>query len=428
MTRYRSATHGVDFLRGSMLALTVALAACGGAQTPSQGFEGIEAIRSRAAENPDDPAAWRTLAEAEMFYPGGDAERVRDAIDRAVDLAPSDPVVTFLSMYDHLSHGRYPAALAAGTSAVEQARTSADPLAPYVGEVALAYLRELGSNAPNFDALATPVFERAYSDPQHLGIRSRVYALHALYSVGRRKADQARLERLESDQPCVTSARVAGPFGPHTLLTFDQTLPAEGRGPLAERYDLGPGRGEFPVREVDAFNCSLPLGGGPLRASGGFVVETTIEVSESGSHAFYIASADAFKLSVDGELVDAVDNRRSRPGSLHVLVADLEAGTREVEVKVATRNNGPSLEIYVDRQGAFPGYDPAGAEPPLEPSDPFRAALASIVATLRGDAVTARQRLVPFLRGDVPGPLRELQAYAAGSYPYITEAKAADEQ
>ncbi|MEM9195390.1 MAG: DUF3857 domain-containing protein, partial [Myxococcota bacterium] len=33
-----------------------------------------------------------------------------------------------------------------------------------------------------------------------------------------------------------------------------------------------------------------------------------------------------------------------------------------------------------------------------------------------------------FLRGDVPGPLRELQAYAAGSYPYITEAKAADEQ
>src|SRR5690606_24488878 len=129
-----------------------------------------------------------------------------------------------------------------------------------------------------------PVLERVLADPGRLGLPAREAASSWLIGRAHRRGDPAGAARIASEVGCVREVRLAGPFGPYALLGFDEALPAEGRGPLAERYDLGPTRGPQPTRTVESRGCVLRFDGGALSAAGSWVAEATVHVDEPGEH------------------------------------------------------------------------------------------------------------------------------------------------
>ena len=94
------------------------------------------------------------------------------------------------------------------------------------------------------------------------------YSLFAVALVGCTRPsmspDVARVRELATTAGCAFEWRVVGPFGPRDLLGFDTAFPPEAAGPLAETYDLGPGRGTQPTRAHEARGCAVHLGGGAV--------------------------------------------------------------------------------------------------------------------------------------------------------------------
>ncbi len=383
-------------MRAALVACALlGLLACGGAAptVPEAVVPTIDRLRAEARARPNDPGAWRALAEWELLGEGGDAAAARAAIDHAAELAPHDPIVTFLSATEHEQHGRPGPALAAYLAAADQARASDDPLAPAVAEVAIWALGGLSEEVPDFDDRVRPVLERVLGDPGRLGLPARAGASGWLVGHARGRGDPARAARIAGELGCVRQARLAGPFGPYPMLGFDETLPAEGRGPLAERYDLGPTRGPHPTRTVEAQGCVLRFDGGALSAAGSWVAEATVQIDEPGEHLLALDTPNPVQVRVDGELVATVD-RRTRLGPRYgFLPLDLARGEHEIEVKISSRHPRPILYLVLDRPSG--SYRPErGVEPPA-PDGPAALVLSALVARSRFDDLGMRERLLP---------------------------------
>ena len=214
---------------------------------------------------------------------------------------------------------------------LERAPRSDDPMVSAYVESTFAYIGDVGTNAPRFLERARPAIEALVTSPGRAGLPARRQGIYWLRNAALQRGDVAEATRLEQHMGCPTSVRVAGPFGITVLSPFDVTLPAEGRGALAPRYDLGPGRGEVDTRSVDARHCQVSLGGNPDGGSGTRIAEATIHVEAAGRHVLALLSSGSVQISVDGVVIDRIDRRRAVRSATTFHTLELAAGDHELE-------------------------------------------------------------------------------------------------
>ncbi|MEM1414844.1 MAG: hypothetical protein AAGH15_08080 [Myxococcota bacterium] len=383
--------------------LALLVAACGGGTTTARGPD-MDDLRRRAEARPDDARAWRVLAEAELLAAEGDPGRARAAIDRALQLDPARPSLHLMSGLEHHHHGRPGEATDAFVSALEQRGSEAQEVAAL--EVAAGALEGLAELAPDFP---TRVEARLAAIVDALPPAARVTVTDLLVDLAYRGGDVARASRLAEAAGCVRAWRVAGPIGPRDLLGFDATLPAEGPAPLPAQVDLGPLRGERPVREVQSRGCATHLGEGPVADAGTTLAEASFRTT--GAVILRLETPNSVALSVDGEELVRLDHRRVPHGRVSFHRLALPAGEHALEVKLTTRHPNPILHVAVLPEGAL--ADPGAAASPLGTY------LGAALPLARGDVIGAREALRATGEGPGSTVLRDMQATVALTDPFL---------
>ncbi len=419
----------------AILALA-SLSACGAAQSSTSTGERvseIDAIRAAAARHPDDPSAARALAEWELLGDDGDASVAEAAIDRAATLAPDDIGIAYLRAVAAEQHARPGVAAHAFFAVLEAAASSEDPLTPLYVESSLAYLHELRTDTPGFVEGVRPVVEALFEHPTHLGYPARRQAFFWIRDLAAERGDMAEVARLEAQLGCPTAMRSAGPFGPSILSGFDTTLPAEGLGPLASRYDLGPGRGMVPTRDLEVEHCGATLGladghdDGASTGPGTRMVEATVHAAEGGEYVLALGTSASVQASIDGEVVVRLDRRETTHGFVTFHTLALTAGDHELELKLASRAATPTLAWTLDR--SRDGYSPAtGISLPLAPESPLARFVTADVLALRGELVAARELLRTHVSDRSSAALLGLAARVASADPFVSEAQRGDDE
>ena len=373
----------------------------GGGETPREPT--LAELRERAEATPRDPAAWRTLAIAELFREDGDPARVKPTVDHALELSPEDARLHFVRGMEAFLHGRPDEALDGYVSSFEHA-AGQDPA---MAEVALGSLAELSELTGAFDeAIDTRV--RAVLPRTSIGPRAAAASL--LIDLAYRQGDLEAVKAAAASAGCVEQWRVAGPFGPRDLLGFDETHAASGPGPMADAYDLGFGRGERPTRELWARGCDVHLGEGPLAEAGTTYAEATVEITEAGPYTLRLETPNAVKLRVDGEEIAAIDMRRLPMQRTTFHTVELAAGSHEIEVKVTTRHPNPILSVALQ---------PGRAETAPPEGGSIDCYLRADLRLQRGFTIGARSALDS---RECPAgvPVQVLRASVALIDPYVT--------
>ncbi len=416
----------------TMLAVVAALSGCGGAQHGSGGSETaeIDRVRAEAAAHPNEIAFQRALAEWEALGDSGDVARADAAIAHATELAPHDVGLAYLRAVLAEQHGQADAALDAFLEVVSGATTSEDPLAPTYAESTLAYLHDLRVDAPRFVERTRPVLEAAFATPGHLGLPVRRQLASWLVTFALERGDVAEEARLYAALGVPTTARVAGPFGITVLSGFDQDLPAEGAGPLAASYDLGPGRGTLPTRTLTAEHGLLSLthdAPPEERGSGTRIVEATIHAAQAGRYLLALAASGNVQIRVDGNVVARVDRRQHWMASTIYQALDLSAGDHELELKVSSRVAAPNVTWDLDRTDGT--YSPeSGLVLPTEPAGPLALFVTADVTSDRGDTVGARELLRTRVTDTSSATLLSLAARIAAVDPFAPDTRRADDE
>jgi hypothetical protein len=404
---------------------------CGGAQHgASTPVAEIDRIRSEAAAHPHDAAAQRRLAEWELLGDGGDVARAGAAIEAALALSPNDVGLTYLRAVLAEQHGDADAALEAFLGVVRLSLASDDALAPAYAESALAYVHDLRIDAPHFVDRARPVFESAFAAPGHAGLPVRRQLYLWLASLALERGDLAEEQRLAHTLGAPTEAHVAGPFGITVLAGFDTTLPAEARGPLADSYDLGPGRGTQPTRALHAEHGALALADeGPpeTRGPGTRIVEATIHADQTGRYVLALGAPGSVQISLDGSVVARIDRRAEWHGATIYQALDLSAGDHELELKISSRVASPTLVWLLDR--ADGAYSPeSGIALNTEPEGPLALFVSADVLSDRGETIAARELLRTHVGDTSSAALLSLAARVAAVDPFVPDTRRADDE
>jgi hypothetical protein len=360
--------------------------ACAGAPTRLT----ITALRARAAAAADLAAAQRDLGLAELFAYDGDTGRAEAALARALALDPDDPVAALAAGIEHDVHGNPAGALDAYLRALRAAATSVHPWAPHVAELASQALGGVREAAPGYTervlAEAQAVFEL---DALPMPARAEVAGL--LVQLAYRRGDRAAADAVVRRMGCVVDWRVAGPFGPRELLSFDEEHLSV-TAPLAPEYDLGPGRGVRATRTAGTRGCTLQLGGGPVALGGTSYAQGELEITRAGRHTIRVDTPNNIDVILDGRSILRIDRRTQLLPRVNFVAVDLSAGRHRITLKLASRHPSPvaSVALLPERP-----TDPVAVALPsrADVEAGFPRYLRSAIAMVRGDVLGARATL-----------------------------------
>ncbi len=386
--------HVIARRLAAFLVLACLLTACGGTTTTPRG-PGIEDVRRRARERPDDPAAQAALAEAELLMPGGDsAERAALAIARARELDPASVRLAFVHAIERGAHGHMSDALDAHLEVITLARRSADPIAPVLAEISASALEELDDGVPRFGPRVRESLEPVFASAGAEGPATRVTVGEILLDQAYRRGDLDGVRSVRDALGCPSEWRVIGPFGPRQLLGFDGAYAPETGSALAATYDLGPGRGSRPTRTVEARGCAVHLGNGPVTGPGSTYSETTLRAPADGEYLLRVESPNTVEAWLDGRSIARLDRRREPLPRLAYVPVQLSAGEHRLLVETASRHPNPVLIVSLLRAA------PGSAEVAWEGETRLDSLARVMRAMARADFVSAREAMHESARED----------------------------
>jgi tetratricopeptide (TPR) repeat protein len=387
-------------------AALVAFALIGCGAGAANAPETLAQLRLRASASPKDASAQRALAFGELFDPAGDPRRTEPSLERALALSPDDVELWLARGLQADVRGHTTAALDAYLTALDRFVAAPQAFAPQLGELVLAGVSGLEGGAPSYVTKVKPALERALA-ASGLPAPTRYLIGTALIDLAFRAGDRATAQALAARVGCVTEARVAGPFGPYVLLGFDQKHAAAPGTPLAERYELGVGRGVWPTRTLGSRGCVLNVGGGPIAEGGVSFVQSTLTASEAGSYLLRLHTASHTAVFIDGREVLRVDGRRALVPDVSFAQVELTVGQHELTVELAARHPNPMLALSLMKAG---GRDVAAvAMPELGSPHGMMRYLRAAIALGRGDALAARSALSHIRPEEPASPLMRLQ-------------------
>ncbi|HHH29861.1 MAG TPA: DUF3857 domain-containing protein [Polyangiaceae bacterium] len=386
-------------------ALALAAVGCGHARHP--GPPTIQDLRRRARLRPQDPMAARALAEGEMLLEGSDPARAAAAIERATQLDGDNVRLLFLGAIERELHGDPSAALHGFLRVIEQAARSRDPLGPSMAAIAAAEIESLDDAVDGFVPQVTEALTPLHAQPGRIGDEARSTIADLLIDLSYRAGDLERVQAIVQAQRCVVEWRIAGPFGPRHLLSYDTELAPDADATLADEYNLGPSRGVRSTRDARARGCQQNIGGGPVGGAGTTFVESTVQVPSAGRWVLRLETPNAVRVSVDGEEVVALDRRREALPRVTYHPLTLTAGPHAVRVRITSRHPNPVVALSLS-QTAGPA---SGAE--LTGTGPLTAFVRAQSAIVRGDVVRARELLRPSVQSREAAPLLLIAAAAA---------------
>ena len=378
----------------SLLALCALSVACGGAPTARDKGRPIDTLRERASAAPNDKNLWLELAVAEHLADGGDEKRAREAIAHARKIGVSSIRLTFIEAEQHVLEARPQQALEAYLQLLAQAPSSSDPLTPWLSEAAFSALIDMNDAVDDYRTRVRGALTALEPHKAKLGLTS-LHALamqnvaHAIFD-----GDMARAQTIAQNAGCVQRAQVAGPFGPRELIGFDRQWPAEKPGPLADKHDLGPGRGVQPTRTLETRRCVLSLGRGAHDAlAGTSIVRVELTAASAGMHALRIESPNSFVVWLDGKELARSDLRKEPPFGVRYLPVELSRGHARAQAQgqLAPPQPGAVAEPAARRSVGTRAHTPAR---PLRRARPLpgQQALALARRCRHGPRAAAHQR------------------------------------
>ncbi|MBK7773440.1 MAG: DUF3857 domain-containing protein [Sandaracinaceae bacterium] len=304
----------------------------------------IEAVRAAAEAAPEDPTRQLALLDAELHDEGGDPTRWAVVAERVERLAPGNPRAHLMIARVAYLHGEPERSAEHYLRAIESAAVTAGSAA--IAEVAASSLGDMGTLAPNMPTTVAARVAAILANPGHIGGATVSSLSGMLISFAYRAGDLARVRALADGMGCITSYRVAGPFGPEVMTGFDRSYPAAGVGPLAATYDLGPHRGQQPTRALEARGCVVSIAESAARSGPGTsYAEAFVEVPRSGDFWLLVDIGVAYELSLDGRRVVRADRRRDVSPRLTFHRVTLEAGRHELEVRTTARAGNPAIMV-----------------------------------------------------------------------------------
>ncbi len=394
----------------------------------------IEDLRRLASARPEDASLRRRLAIGEVLMDGGDPELAAVALDRASSEGSRDAALSYFTGLVAASRGDAAGALDAYLEALRAGAEDANPLGPAFAELAIGGLGSLAGEVRDWEARVRGPVSDAFAQPGQLGAAARLALARLLIRLAYRDGDSAAVRTTADESGCLTQWRVAGPFGPRALLGFDDpNLPPGGMGsPLEDEYVLGPVRGRRQTRAHEARGCSVHLGNGPVSGEGTTLAEAHAETPSAGVYILRLETPNPVELFVDGDSVARLDRRRELIPRVTYHPVWLEPGHHRVAVKVATRHPNPVLLVALTgAEGRAASNGPATTRrenadaylPRVQEGSDLESTFAQAALSFaRGDAIGAREALVPLSLGAAGSPYSlELRASVALSDPLSSE-------
>jgi hypothetical protein len=240
------------------------LGACGGA--PVAPKDPLVSLRDSASASRDGEVVGRWLL-GELFVPGGDAARARDARKRLDELpkeATKGLQASLARAVDDEAHGAFQSAAMAHLGVINAARSDASPDAQLAAWFSATRLLALRSSVANLwskaRALVTPTIEQ----PGYIGWRARSTLVEwwSLDGVHDSAEPVNVLEATSKKYGCISDARMAGPFGHGAVADQHRHFDAEHAGPWPLTFAKDPLRMEAPsIRPVDHRGCLFHANG-----------------------------------------------------------------------------------------------------------------------------------------------------------------------
>ncbi|HMI93739.1 MAG TPA: hypothetical protein VK509_20335 [Polyangiales bacterium] len=409
----------------STLILSIALCACGARSNMAP--DGIEVLRRRAAAAPSDPALQRELALAELFDAKGEPKNAGPQLERALTLAPHDAQLLLVRGVYLDVHGAPGRALDDYLAALDTAAKSQHPLAPQTQELAMIGIGGLDGAVVGYAGKVRAALEAlGAGENSRLAIPARFLVGSALIDFAYRRGERDGGQAIAAQLGCVTSWRAAGPFGPRELLGFDAQHAVRPGQPLLDSYDLGPGRGVRPSRELGAHGCAVNLGGSPVAEGGTTYARTELAVATQRSFVLRLQTSSNVELFVDGKSITKLDTRRALLADVNFVQLELAAGKHEMLLKLTTRHPNPAMSLALI-PSAEVDFTKVGL-PGSDESQGFERYMRAAIALARGDVLAARASLSDVAADKPAAPLRRLQrASLLLSDPLLPSDKREDE-
>ncbi len=424
--RHTSSTRSLKVALLLSLALGVTSAGCAGTSSTGTTTAAaprvplpIEGLRERAQAAPDDPALQVALLDAELHDQGGDPASWEGATENALRLDADNPRVHLMAARVAYLHGQPVPAAEHYLQAIERAALTEGGFR--VAEAAADGLVDMAGMTPNLPTTIATRVRAILAAPGQIGPAATSSLSGLLISLAYRAGDVDEVRALAERLGCVTSYRVAGPFGPGVMSGFDRAFPAGATGPLAESYDLGPHRGVQPTRTLETRGCVVSLAeGAGLSGPGTSYAEAFVDVPSAGDYWLLVDIGTTYELKLDGRVVTRADRRRSYLPRLAFHRVSLGAGQHELEVRTTSRSANPAIMVALV---------PVAAEN-YDPTLPSGEALASLSgldlwiavrrALDRGDGIAAREYATRM--GEEPGPaMTALAIQVAQNDPFLAD-------
>ena len=348
---------------------------------------------------------------------------------------------------DDAFHGHLAAAGDHYLEAVRSARDSRDERAPLIAWFAANRAVSFSHDAPDLWKHWKPFVEAAIAEPRNVGWRARgelvEWSIDEAWAEGEKDVDRRAINLYG----CLTSARLAGPFGRGAPTDAVREFAPERPGPWPYRWEPEPGVAKAPrLLQTTSHSCAIQTDERP--GDGLFYVETFFDLKEPRE--LLIAVQGALVVRVDDRIVLDRDVRqwgvwpkfgvRVKLGAgRHRVVARI--GEPSTSIRVLSPDGTPSGIVGSDDPGPLYDRTPpsvVGEANVLEryirngnvqdPGDDLTRILAGFLAHVESSDDVASVMVAPLIEkiDDATGPTLSLAALFADDDPIFETSQASD--
>ncbi|HVW25185.1 MAG TPA: hypothetical protein VHC69_07415 [Polyangiaceae bacterium] len=278
----------------ALLLLTSFLVASCAARGAPPKQPSMEDVRRSGEATGDAETAGAWLLR-ELISPGGDAKRALRARAKLDALRGGGMIASLARAFDDAVHGRIAAAAEHYMETVRAARDSQDERAPLIAWFAASRAVAYSDEAPDLFHEWHGFVEDVLREPRWAGWRARSELVEWRIDEAWADGDEDVDRRVVELYGCLTSARLAGPFGRGAPADATRVFPPEQPGPWPYRWEPEPGVAKAPRRlKTEARSCALSSDERP--GEGIYYVEAAFDVAEDRDLLLSVQGALAVRL------------------------------------------------------------------------------------------------------------------------------------